>query len=98
MSATYILHLSIMFYCYLGKKPSIPVIGATNRVNSIDPAFLSRLGVPVEVPLPNDVSFSFLRVYIGKRFSRNGRLFLMTIFTDAGKFLFCGKSLVAMLR
>ena len=62
MSATCILHLSIMFYYYLGKKPSIPVIGATNRVNSIDPAFLSRLGVPVEVPLPNDVSFSFLRV------------------------------------
>ena len=62
MSVTCIPHFSIMFNYFLGKKASIPVIGAKNRVNSIGPAFLSRLGVPVEVPLPNDVGLSLIKV------------------------------------
>ena len=62
MSVTCIPNFSIMFNYYLGKKPSIPVIGAKNRVNSMGPAFLSRLGVPVEAPLANDVSLSLLKV------------------------------------
>ena len=62
MSVTCIPHFSTMFHYYLGKKPSIPILGAKNRVNSIGAAFFSRRGVPVEVPLPNDVSLSLIKV------------------------------------
>ena len=33
-----------------------------------------------------------------EKFSKKGRLFLMTNFTDAGGFLYVGKSLVSMLH
>ena len=55
----------------------------------------------MEVPLPNDVSLSLINVSMflyWEKFSKNGRLFLMTSFTDAGGFLYVGKSLVSMLH